>query len=148
MGGRSFGKWALGLRVTTSSGGRPGPAALLVRNCVRSVDLLVGVPLMLLDPLARRLGDRLAGTLVLHSQAAGNQPVIAARAPLGWQSGQLAVLEGFLQRADELEPARAERLAGRLLAAIERDDPELFAEAEPRLPPVERLRVLVKVEAR
>jgi len=44
--GQTFGKWALGLRVVTRDGARPGTAALLLRNAVRSVDLVVGVPLM------------------------------------------------------------------------------------------------------
>jgi len=51
--GQTFGKWALGLRVVTRDGARPGTAALLLRNAVRSVDLVVGVPLMATEALAR-----------------------------------------------------------------------------------------------
>ena len=56
---------ALRLRVVTAEGGRPGASALLMRNLVRALDLVFGIPLMAVDPLSRRLGDRLAGTLGL-----------------------------------------------------------------------------------
>ena len=125
-GGRSFGKWALGLRVVMQHGGRPGALALLVRNAVRSVDLIVGVPIMVADPLARRLGDRLAGTLVVHSEARADD-VVLARVPRGWGAREVALVESFFRRASELEPARAEALARSLLASVERDDPALLA---------------------
>jgi uncharacterized RDD family membrane protein YckC len=121
MGGSTFGKWVMGLRVVTAAGGRPGVAALLLRNCVRSVDLVVGVPLMILDPRSRRLGDRLAGTLVVHRRAREPELVLR-RTPQGWGSREAALLEGFLRRAAELEPARADHMARLLLARIERDD--------------------------
>src|SRR4029453_10061463 len=54
-GGRSFGKWVLDLRVVSHSGGKASVGALLLRNMVRLLDLVVGVWLMLLDPLSRRL---------------------------------------------------------------------------------------------
>ncbi len=140
--GQTFGKWALGLRVVTREGGRPATAALLIRNAVRSVDLVVGVPLMALDPLARRLGDRLAGTLVLHS-GQGSREVVLGRSPRGWSAQEAALLESFLGRAADMDAWRAERLARRLLACIEHDDPELVAGLRPGLAPVEALRALV-----
>jgi uncharacterized RDD family membrane protein YckC len=68
MGGRTLGKRALQLRVVTAEGGTPGAGALLIRNLVRTIDLVAGVPLMAIDPLSRRLGDRLGGTLVVHDR--------------------------------------------------------------------------------
>ena len=147
MGGSTFGKWVMGLRVVTDAGGRPGVAALLVRNCVRSVDLVVGLPLMILDPRSRRLGDRLAGTLVVHRR--GREPeLVLRRAPQGWGSREVALLEDFLRRAPELEPGRAERMARQLLARIEKDDAPALAGLPEGLSPVDALRRAFGTEAR
>jgi uncharacterized RDD family membrane protein YckC len=141
--GQTFGKWTLGLRVVTRDGARPGTAALLLRNAVRTVDLVVGVPLMATDPLARRLGDRLAGTLVIHTHAPARETV-ARRTPAGWDGEDAVVLETFLLRARDMETGRAERMAREILETIAADDPDLAGHADPALPPVERLRRLVE----
>jgi uncharacterized RDD family membrane protein YckC len=140
--GRTFGKWALGLRVVSREGGRPGTPAFLVRNAVRSVDLVVGVPLMALDPLSRRLGDRLAGTLVVHAQAPAPETLVT-HAPLAWTVAESALLETFLRRAPDMEAWRSERLARQLLACIEHDDPELGGRIDRSSDPVGALRRLV-----
>jgi hypothetical protein len=102
-------------------------AALLIRNAVRSVDLLTGVPLMAIDPRSRRLGDRLAGTLVLHARAAPKTEVLSRRLPRGWGPREAAVLENFLRRAPGLDPGRRDALARQLVAAIDAADPEYLA---------------------
>jgi uncharacterized RDD family membrane protein YckC len=140
--GQTLGKWALGLRVVTREGARPGTAALLLRNAVRSVDLIVGVPLMATDTLARRLGDRLAGTLVIHTHAPERETV-ARRTPRGWDAHDAALLENFLRRARDMEAWRAQRLAEQLIGAIEGDDPEFAQGIDRALGPVEALRRLV-----
>jgi len=144
-GGSTFGKWVMGLQVVTRAGGRPGVAALLLRNCVRGVDLIMGLPLMVLDPLSRRLGDRLGGTLVVHRQAREREFVLK-RAPQGWGSREVALLESFLRRASELEPTRAESMARQLLARIERDDGALLEGVPGGLSPVETLRRAFETE--
>jgi uncharacterized RDD family membrane protein YckC len=141
--GQTFGKWALGLRVVTRDGARPGTAALLLRNAVRSVDLIVGVPLMATDALARRLGDRLAGTLVVHTHSPARETVVR-RAPRGWDAQDAALLEMFLRRARDMEVWRAERLAGQLLDTIQADDADLALRIDRALGPVEALRQLVE----
>ena len=141
--GQTFGKWALGLRVVTRDGARPGTAALLLRNVVRIVDMLVGVPLMATDPLARRLGDRLADTLVIHTHAPPRETV-ARRTPAGWDAEDAAVLETFLRRAPDMERGRAERMARDLLDTIRSDDPALAQHIDPGLEPVEALRQIVE----
>ncbi len=141
--GQTFGKWALGLRVVTRDGARPGTAALLIRNAVRSPDLLVGVPFMATDALARRLGDRLADTLVVHTHAPAREAV-AHRMPQGWDGREAALVETFLRRARDMEGWRAERLAGQLFECIQEDDPELAARVDRILGPVEALRRLVE----
>ena len=130
MGGRTLGKSALDLVVLNRQGGRAATSALLIRNCVRTADLVVGLPLMAMDPLARRLGDRLAGTVVVHARPEETQDVVVRRVPRGWSGESVALLEGFLRRIADLEPERAQGMARRLLAAIERDDPAMLAGVE------------------
>ncbi len=131
MDGQTLGKRAVGLRVVTRSGARPGAAAFLIRNCVRTIDLLVGVLLMAFDPLNRRLGDRLAGTLVVRAARRRQALLVIERVPRGWQGREIAIAEGFLRRAATLDPSRVEPLARELLAALARTDPELAAQALP-----------------
>jgi uncharacterized RDD family membrane protein YckC len=142
-GGRSFGKWALDLRVVSRDGGSASVGALLLRNMVRLLDTLVGVWFMLLDPLSRRIGDRLAGTLVVHMRAQ-EQEVVVGRIPTGWGAREVAVVESLLRRADGMDPVRARTLARDLLACIERDDPSLLAQVPPEADPVLRLRRAVQ----
>jgi len=112
---------------------------------VRSIDLVAGVWLMLLDPLGRRLGDRLGGTLVVHTQAR-TQELVLHKFPAGWGAREVAVLESFLRRAPELEPERSQRLAASLLYCIERDDPALLAGLARSRDPVDDLRRAVQAE--
>ena len=144
FGGRTAGKRALGLRVVTAEGASPGAGALVIRNLVRLVDLIVGLPLVVLDPLGRRLGDRLAGTLVVHDRRRGTE-VLLGRVPPGWGVGEVATLEAFLARAGEIERERAGALAGRLLGRLERDVPEWLAGVD-RADPVAALRRALQVE--
>ena len=138
-GGRSFGKWALDLRVVAADGGRAPVSALLLRNMVRLLDTMVGVWFMLLDPLSRRLGDRLAGTLVVHTRAQEHE-VVLGRIPSGWGAREVAVVESLLRRAEGMDPVRARTLARDLLSCIERDDPALLAATPPDVDPLQRLR--------
>ena len=122
MHGRTLGKKAVGLRVVTRNGGAASAGALLTRNFVRVVDLIVGIPLMAIDPLSRRLGDRLAGTIVIHDRAAAAEPLLR-RVPAGWQAADVALVESLLRRSRDLEPARADEMAYRVLERLEREQP-------------------------
>jgi uncharacterized RDD family membrane protein YckC len=89
LNGRSLGKLALKLRVITEEGGQPGIGQYLIRWVFRIIDLpywvamasVMGVlpwwtvPLMfsglasvLLTPKSQRLGDIVAGTIVINTQ--------------------------------------------------------------------------------
>ncbi len=130
-GGRTPGKMAVGLHVVTRLGARPSWGALLARNLVRTVDLLLGVPLMAFDSMARRIGDRIAGTLVVYATSRGaHEEPIVLRTPEGWSSPEVAVLESFLRRAAELDPSRARGIAERLLTAIRRSDESYLADLD------------------
>jgi uncharacterized RDD family membrane protein YckC len=146
MGGRTPGKLALRLRVVTAEGGTPGVAAFLIRNMVRVFDLVIGVVLMAIDPLSRRLGDRLAGTLVVHDRRPEAGPVLG-RVPPGWSPRELAVVETFLARAESLEDtALSWEMADRILGRIRRDAPELLAGIDPRADPVAAIRRALQVD--
>jgi len=137
--GRTPGKTALRLRVVSRTGGKAAPAAILVRNFVRLVDLFVGVPMMAADPLARRLGDRLAGTLVLRRVAA--LPVVAiSRVPQGFGAGEIAFVEALLDRLDELSPDRARELSRRALVWIQKSDPSFLPQIDSDDDPPQALR--------
>jgi uncharacterized RDD family membrane protein YckC len=144
--GQTPGKKAVKLRVITAEGGTPRPGALLARNLVRNLDLMFGIPLMAIDPLARRLGDRLAGTLVVHERRAEAAPLIG-RVPPGWGPRELAAVESFLSRARGLEDTvRTYEMADRILERLRRDAPELLAGIDPRSDPVAAVRRALQVE--
>jgi uncharacterized RDD family membrane protein YckC len=66
---KTLGKWIFGLQIVTLEGTRPTLAALLLRNVLRLVDLiLVWLPLamILFSPLRQRVADLAAGTLVVR----------------------------------------------------------------------------------
>ena len=147
-GGRTLGKMALHLRVVTAEGGTPGAGSFLIRNLLRSLDLFFGVPLMAIDPLARRLGDRLAGTLVIHERGTEAGPVLG-RVPPGWGPRELAAVESFLSRARVLQNADTAgtwEMADRILMRIRRDAPELLAGIDTRTDPVVAIRQALQVE--
>ncbi|MCO4770866.1 MAG: RDD family protein [Deltaproteobacteria bacterium] len=71
--GQTPGKRLLGLRVVGDQGLRLEPTQVILRNVLRLVDLLpglfgVGGLLALLHPEHRRIGDVVAGTLVIREQ--------------------------------------------------------------------------------
>ncbi len=143
LGGQTLGKRLADLRVVSRRGSAAGALPLLVRNLVRSLDLLFGVPLMVLDPSARRIGDRLAGTLVVHVGRAAADPsaTTVRRAPEGWGLERLALVERLLERTATLAPKRAATLASRILAAAERDDSSFLEHVPATLDPATRLMI-------
>lgn len=125
--GRTLGKAAVGVRVVSASGGMPSLGSLLARNLIRTVDFLVGIPMMAVDPLARRLGDRVAGTLVVHDRKPAEE-LILGRTPQGWGARRVGLVESYLRRAPQLAPGRSRHLAGRLLELVDRDAPGFLDE--------------------
>ncbi len=144
--GQTLGKKAVKLRVITAEGGSASAGALLARNLVRTPDLVFGIPLMAIDPLSRRLGDRLAGTLVVHERTMEAAPLIG-RVPPGWGPRELAAIESFLARAKGLEDSgRTYEMADRILERLRRDAPELLDGIDTRTNPVEAIRRALQVE--
>jgi len=119
--GQTPGKRALGLRVVSVSGAPVGWAAAFVRNLLRTADMLplgyaAGVVTSLFDPWGRRLGDLVAGTLVVHIERAPLARSAASSVPAQppaltlHPAEQLAVI-AFAERARALTPQRCQELA-------------------------------------
>jgi len=138
LAGQTLGKKLFRLRVATRQGGRASTGAILVRNAFRSLDVVIGVPFMMFSPLGQRIGDRLAGTLVLET-ARERAEALVRRVPPAWGSREIGVAEEFLRRSLLMDPLRANELADQLLAAIERDSPGFLGPLLDRAP-VQRLR--------
>ena len=135
---QTLGKRIVRLRVVTREGGTPSVGSLLVRNLTRPVDLLAGIPLIALDPLGRRLGDRLAGTLVVHEENRGAW--MLRRLPEGWTPRDIAAVETLLERSGEMEPERVERMASRLVGILATRHPDFLSGIDRGGPSVEVLR--------
>ncbi len=132
--GRSPGKRALALRVVKEGGFPIGFIDSVLRNLLRGADFLpvgyvLGVLTMAGDARFRRIGDRVAGTLVVIEARAGlasplvlSPPVTAdevagfpPRPPLSLSERE--TLELFLRRT-ELTAARREELAETIAPAL------------------------------
>lgn len=123
MQGRTPGKHALGLRVVSGTGGQASAMALVIRNLLRAIDILIAVPMLGAGARARRLGDIVADTLVVHDRVEDDALTIG-RLPAGCTARQAVVLEAFFERVDHLEPERAQAMAGRLLDWLAQMEPE------------------------
>ncbi|MEO7052493.1 MAG: RDD family protein [Rhodanobacter sp.] len=121
--GQTPGKRALGLRVVNADGTPVTWLPSVVRNLLRVVDILpgvygVGLISTLVDPCARRLGDIVAGTVVIHASElpAGQQVPTMAAIPLSLVLAvdEQAALVEFTERAAQLTVQRQEELANLL----------------------------------
>jgi uncharacterized membrane protein SpoIIM required for sporulation/uncharacterized RDD family membrane protein YckC len=133
--GRSPGKRALGLRVIGQDGHSLTVLDSVLRNLLRAADFLplgyaVGVVVMGRDAMFRRLGDMVAGTVVVFEPAGRlgerlqlSPPPTAAeldglptRPEVSKQ--ELEAIELLLRRHDALAPARERELAEMLAPAL------------------------------
>ena len=134
--GRTPGKAAMGLRVVRDDGGPVGFRQALVRAlCGAFVErpgfslFTLGVLTMLVNRRGKRLGDLLAGTVVLQERVAvANGPVAQLPPPLAaWVADldlagltdELAVsARSYLARYPQLTPAAQQDLGTRLATAV------------------------------
>ncbi|MET7769248.1 RDD family protein [Nocardia sp. NPDC005366] len=135
--GRSLGKLALGLRVVRADGGPIAFRHALTRGLAGAiVDFwllgsfgAVAVVTSICSPDARRVGDVLAGTVVVHSQAALPFPALVVPPP--WLAGWVTKLDlsgipedlalsvrQYLTRVRTLTPEAEAGLGGALVAAV------------------------------
>lgn len=131
--GRTPGKSVMGLRVIKEKGYPITFLAAFGRNLLRTVDALglylVGFVALLLSPRFQRLGDYLAGTIVVHERVSPmpREPVILEKIePLPREDirGQpptprtLALIDEFFGRRHTLSIAHGHRLAKGLAVAL------------------------------
>ena len=118
--GQTPGKRALSLRVVSADGAPVGWLAAITRNLLRTVDMLpvayaTGLVASLADPYGRRLGDMVAGTLVVHAGGEREHapaPVNTVFVPPARLSPEeQGAIVAFGERAPRLTPARQEELA-------------------------------------
>lgn len=134
--GRTPGKAAMGLRVVRDDGGPIGFRQALVRGLAGAflekfgiTFYVLAVVLSLLHPRGKRMGDLLAGTVVVRERVPARTGVVAAMPPplAAWAAtlelsslpdGLALSVRQFVSRAAELTPDAREDLGGRLVAAV------------------------------
>lgn len=131
--GQTPGKRLMGIRVVMETGHPIGSGAAVIRNLLRTADFLpppylLGAILVALHPRARRLGDLVAGTVVVRDQPqAGVRPQAAASsaaaattalsAPL-LADADYQLLGATLARLPELAPEASHRLLGAMASRV------------------------------
>jgi uncharacterized membrane protein SpoIIM required for sporulation/uncharacterized RDD family membrane protein YckC len=126
--GRTLGKRDMGIRVVMDTGHPVTFAAAAIRNLVRLVDAqpgvtyLVGGLFVFFHPQHRRLGDLVAGTIVVRDRpetqqlAAAHPPeeALLLAGPPQLTDDEYRLLAQFLGRRADLEPALRGRLGAEL----------------------------------
>ena len=127
--GQTPGKMLLSLRVVREDGAPAAFPDYLLRNLLRAADFLpmlfgIGVLTMLWDRKLRRIGDLVAGTVVVGEQRDRVLAELKITPPVREEERQslppridlsraeLSIIESFLRRRRRLSPERAEELAG------------------------------------
>lgn len=125
-GGRSPGKLIVGLRVVRQTGLPIDLRSSVIRNLMRAVDILpaeylVGLIAILLSPSGERLGDRVAGTVVVRldrpetaaeiSLSSGTQRLVLTRVQLAKIGPrELQLIRGVLRRLPQVDDSRRAEL--------------------------------------
>ncbi|HMB56285.1 MAG TPA: RDD family protein [Arenimonas sp.] len=124
--GQTLGKRVMGLRVIRDNGAPIGWIPSIVRNLMRSVDMFpamygFGLASCLIDRHARRLGDIVAGTLVVHvdppERVLYAPEVPPLPLPVLLLREEQSALVAFAERAPLITRERQEELAN-LLAPL------------------------------
>jgi uncharacterized RDD family membrane protein YckC len=118
--GATPGKQMMGLRVICDDGAPVGWHASMIRNLLRSVDMLpityaFGLISMLLSREFKRLGDIVAGTLVVYNTPLADDLPIPAAPPILppaiLDDDEQQAIVDFATRSDDLTPERRNELA-------------------------------------
>ncbi|OMH39021.1 RDD family protein [Motiliproteus sp. MSK22-1] len=125
--GATPGKKAMGLRVTFDDGTPVDFGASLTRNLIRAVDFLpflygLGMFSMLVNKDSKRLGDLVAGTLVIHQFRNKHQEIElgdALPSPFPLSIEEQRLLIAFVERKDQLSEERQQELAAILRPLLE-----------------------------
>jgi uncharacterized RDD family membrane protein YckC len=157
--GQTPGKLITHIRVIKDSGRPITPAESVARNLMRIVDsqpgflYAIGMVSVLLSKENKRLGDFVAGTIVIHERELQDirplwqTPANSAATKFGAENltpDEFAVVEAFLNRRDSLEPYIRYQMADQIVARIK---PRLTAPPE-NFPSSERLLEAIAAERR
>ena len=131
--GRTPGKAALGLRVYTEEGAPVGWLQSFIRSVLQLVDFFIppgglcAVLTALFTRKSQRLGDLVAGTVVVRERSTQSPPMpVSFPPPYGWEGyaasldvsavhdDQYRLVRSFLLRVNELSPAARASLSVRL----------------------------------
>lgn len=138
--GQTPGKRFLKLRVVRDGGYSVGFSASAVRNLMRLVDLqpvftyAVGIGSVLFSKSGKRLGDIVAGTIVVRESlvrqpiqaapaAAARSGVVAAPVSAQLSDEEFRLLERWAERRNSLEPERRRELTAQVAARLRRTVP-------------------------
>jgi len=141
-GGQTPGKRMVGIRVVRDTGHPVTLGAAAARNLLRVADFLpppylAGLALIAFHPRGKRLGDLVAGTVVVRDRpapatratAAPPPPVLTGGAPI--DDDRFRLLARFAGRAADLPPAARERIAATLAGRFaDRSSPPGLGAAE------------------
>jgi uncharacterized RDD family membrane protein YckC len=128
--GRTPGKRAQRIRVIRTDGQPANGAAILVRNLIRILDVILlpflAVISMLVTSRAQRLGDLAAGTMVVREPRFSEPETVRlpnrADLPLvdatGLSEREYDVIRSFLARRSSLDPTARWRLSAQLAASV------------------------------
>lgn len=156
-GGQSPGKRMAGLVVVRDDGGPVGLSESALRNILRVVDILpafytLGMAFIFLTRKCKRIGDLVAGTMVIKvretapravqqasAEAPGRSPealtdalVLRARAHIAALSPQeLDTVARFVERRAELEPEGRRAVAARIAEGLRHKFPALSPQEAP-----------------
>ena len=129
--GQTLGKWRLGLRVVRDGGYSIGFGASATRNIMRAIDMqpfftyLVGITAVAMSKSGKRLGDIVAGTIVVQERLVEAPNAKRPRhtavegvpiAKLGEEEFRL--LERWYARRMDIEPERRRELTAQIAARV------------------------------
>jgi len=129
--GQTFGKWRLGLRVVRDGGYSIGFGASATRNIMRAIDMqpvftyLVGITAVALSKSGKRLGDIVAGTIVVQERLI-QAPNLTRRRPASPEAAPVAklgeeefrLLERWYARRMDIDPDRRRELTAQVGARV------------------------------
>ncbi|MEN6449113.1 MAG: RDD family protein [Thermoguttaceae bacterium] len=143
--GQTPGKRSMKIRVVRDDGTPVGANEVLIRNLLRIVDFLpagyaLGAIVMFPSPLAKRLGDIAAGTIVVKEgqrdyRGRTDKKYEIASSSIGpvnteLQPEERRMVVGFLQRRFELLPGARQQLAERLAKPLHEKYGGQYTDAE------------------
>ena len=134
--GQTFGKWRLGLRVVRDGGYSVGFAPSAVRNIMRAIDMqpgifyLFGITSVVLSKSGKRLGDMVAGTIVIQERLVESplaRPAKRAESPAMavavLSEDEFRLIERWYARRMDIDPERRRVLTLQIADRVRRAFP-------------------------